>query len=308
MPRLPDLQAMAIFAKVVEMRAITAAAADLGLSAPTVSKALSRLERRLGARLFNRTSRRLVLTDAGQQLALHTGRLVADAEAAEQELLAQSSVPQGPVRLGVPMSFGIGQVAPILPAFMTQYPGITVDLHLSDSRVDLIADGFDVVLRIGTLEDSSLVSRRLSSIPVLVVAAPDYLDRHGRPTHPAELVDHMCFAYAYAQPRNEWQFRNVNGEEVAIRPSGRLRVNNGDAVIPAVVAGLGIAALPDFISGKPVIDGRLEVILPDWNVPSPSLHLLTAPGIPQPARVKLLADFLVRRLSRICNSPRSVTT
>jgi DNA-binding transcriptional LysR family regulator len=302
MSRLPDLEAMAIFAKVVEMRGITAAGADLGLSPPTVSKALSRLERRLGSRLFNRTSRKLVLTEAGQQLALRATRLVADAEAAENELLAQSATPQGPVRLGAPMSFGITQVAPLLPEFLALYPRITIDLHLSDARVDLIADGFDAVLRIGILEDSSLVGRRIAAIPRVIVASPAYLDRRGRPGHPSELMDHACFGYAYTQGQRDWRFHNTAGEHVTVRPTGPLRVNNGDALMPAIMAGLGIAALRGFIVGDAVADGRLEAVLPEWLTPESSLHLLTAPGSPQPARVRVLLDFLSRRLAHVCSA------
>ncbi len=297
MARLPDLEALAIFARIVEMRGISAAAADLGLSTPTVSKALGRLERRLGARLFNRTSRRLVLTEAGQHLAGRAARLVADAEAAENELLAQSATPQGLVRLGVPMSFGLSQVAPILPDFMTRYPQVSIDLHLSDARVDLIADGFDALLRIGILADSSLVVRRLAAIPRIVVAAPSYLQRRGRPEHPTDLMRHDCFNYSYVG-QNAWRFLGAAGKEVTVSPSGPLCVNNGDALIPALVAGLGIAPLPSFIVFDAVRDGRLEPILTDWTMPDSSLHLLTAPRGPQPARIKVLADFLARKLSR----------
>jgi DNA-binding transcriptional LysR family regulator len=297
MSRLPDFEAIAIFAKVVETRAITAAAADLGFSPPTVSKALARLEQRIGARLFNRTSRRLVLTEAGQQLAHRAARLVADAESAETDLLTHSVTPQGLVRLGAPMSFGVSHVAPILPEFLSQYPLISVDLHLSDARVDLIADGFDAVLRIGALRDSSLIARRLASISRLIVAAPAYLARHGRPAHPAELAHHSCFGYAYLQEQNVWRFCNAQGEEVIVRPSGPLHVNNGEALMPAVMAGLGIAALPSFVAGAAVADGRMESILGEWSTPETALHLLTAPGSPQPTRVKVLVEFLTRKLS-----------
>ncbi len=301
MSRLPDFEAIAIFAKVVEMRAITAAAADLGLSPPTVSKALARLEQRIGARLFNRTSRRLVLTDAGQQLALRAARLVAEAESAESDLLAQSVTPQGSVRLGAPMSFGLAHVAPILPEFLSQFPLISVDLHLSDARVDLIADGFDAVLRIGALRNSSLIARRIASVSRLIVAAPAYLARRGRPAHPAELVRHACFGYAYLQ-ENVWRFRNAQGEEVTVRPSGPLHVNNADALLPAVIAGLGIAALPSFVAEEAVADGRMEAILVDWSAGEAALHLLTAPGSPQPARVRVLVEFLARKLALACRA------
>ena len=297
MSRLPDLEGMAIFAKVVETRGITAAATDLGLSAPTVSKALVRLEQRLGSRLLNRTSRRFALTDAGHALAERAARLLADAEAAENALLVQSSTPRGLVRLAAPMSFGMTELAPILPEFLQSYPQVSIDLHLSDALVDVIGDGFDIALRIGALADSSLRVRRLAPVPVVVLAAPAYLDPRGRPTHPADLAHHDCFAYAYLRTRDTWHFSNAAGDQVTVRPSGRLRVNNGDAILPAVVAGLGIAVMPEFIARPAMIDGRLEQLLPDWSGSQSSLYLVTPPNGPRPARVQVLVDFLIQRLS-----------
>lgn len=296
MSALPDLEAIAIFAKVVEARGISAAAADLGLSAPTVSKAIGRLEKRLGSRLFNRTSRRLSLTGAGQQLAGRAAQLLADAEAAESALIAQSATPRGPIRLAVPMSFGIRRIAPILPDFMVRYPEISIDLHLSDALVDLVADNFDIALRIGQLPDSSLQARSLAPVPGLIVAAPAYLDRRGRPAHPSELVHHDCFGYAYSRTRDAWHLVNAAGEEVTVRPSGRLRVNNGDAVLPALIAGLGVSALPSFITQGAVAEGLLEPVLPGWTGFEASLYLLTPSGGPRPARVQALIGFLVERL------------
>ncbi|HEX4365379.1 MAG TPA: LysR family transcriptional regulator [Rhodopila sp.] len=298
MVKLPDLEAMAIFAKVVETHGITAAARDLGLSAPTISKALTRLEIRLGSRLFNRTSRRLVLTDAGRTLAGPAAALLADAEAAETTMVAQSATPRGSVRLAAPMSFGVQKVAPILPDFMARYPEVSIDLHLSDALVDVIGDGFDIALRIGELPDSSLLARRLAPVPGMILAAPAYLDRRGRPEHPAQLADHDCFAYAYLRTRDAWHFSNATGEQVTVRPSGSLRVNNGEAMLPAAIAGMGIAALPAFVARAALADGRLEQILPEWHASRASLFLLTPPSGPRPLRVQALADHLAAHLSR----------
>jgi DNA-binding transcriptional LysR family regulator len=295
--RLPDLEAMAIFAKVVENRGIAAAASDLGLSSPTVSKALSRLEQRLGAALFNRTSRRMSLTDAGRDLAERAGRLLADAEAAEAALRERSATPTGTVRLTAPMSFGLSQVAPALPDFMRMYPGVTIDLHLSDALADVIGEGFDLALRIGELPDSSLRARRLAPMPVMVVAAPSYLDRRGRPAHPAELTAHDCFGYAYQPSRGLWRFESAAGEVVSVRPSGPLRVNNGEAALPAVVAGLGIIVVPAIFVRDALADGRLEQILDGWVVSRAALYLLSPSGGPRPARVGVLAEFLAERLA-----------
>ncbi|MGX9391448.1 LysR family transcriptional regulator [Nitrobacteraceae bacterium UC4446_H13] len=297
MSKLPDFEALAIFAKVVELRSFAAAATELALSKATVSKAVGRLEERLGARLFNRTSRRLALTDAGRTLAVRAAQLLADGEAAENEALAQSAAPRGLVRLAVPMTFGVKVLAPLLPDFLTQYPDVAVDMHLSDAMVDLIGEGFDIGVRIASLPDSSLVARRLCAMPRHTVAAPSYLERYGRPTHPMHLAQHRCFAYAYLSTPNVWHFTNAAGEEATVRPSGQLRVNNGEAVLPALIAGLGIADLPDFIVGDAIAAGQVEVILKDWKQTEGAVHLVMPPGGPRPARVEALIAFLADRLA-----------
>ena len=297
MSKLPDFEALAIFAKVVELRSFAAVATELALSKATVSKAVTRLEQRLGARLFNRTSRRLALTDAGQKLAERATRLLLDGEAAENEALAQSVAPRGLVRLAVPMTFGIKMVAPLLPEFLAEYPDVAIDLHLSDAMVDLIGEGFDAGLRIASLPDSSLIARRLCAMPRYTVAAPSYLEQHGRPTHPMHLAQHRCFGYAYLSTPNVWTYTNAAGEQASVRPAGPLRVNNGEALMPALLAGLGIADLPEFIVGDAIASGAVEVILKGWHQTEGSVHLVMPPGGPRPARVEALAAFLAKRLA-----------
>jgi DNA-binding transcriptional LysR family regulator len=298
MAKLPDFEGLAIFAKVVELQSFAAAATELALSKATVSKAVTRLEQRLGARLFNRTSRRLALTDTGQKLSAQAARLLADGEAVENEALAQSVAPRGLVRLAVPMTFGVKEVAPILPEFLSQYPDVSIDLHLSDAKVDLVGDGFDAGLRIASLPDSSLIARRLCAMTRYTVASPAYLKRHGRPTHPMHLAEHKCFGYAYLSTPDVWYYTNVKGEQASVRPGGPLRANNGEAVIPALLAGLGIADLPDFIVGDAIASGEVEVILEGWKQAESAVHLVMPSGRPRPARVEALADFLTGHFTR----------
>ena len=298
MSKLPDLEALAIFAKVAERRSFAGAADELALSKATVSKAVARLEQRLGARLLNRTSRRLALTDLGRTIAEQGSALLIGAEAAEAEALAQSSTPRGTVRLAAPMSFGLIRVAPILPGFMAAYPEVRVDLHLSDARVDVIGDGFDAALRIGVLPDSSLRARRLCPVKRLLVGAPTYFERHGRPTHPSQLADHACIGYAYLPPPDLGRLSNAAGEEVSVRPAGPLRANNADVMMPALLAGLGLAVQPDFVVEREVASGALQTLMPDWSMGDSFLHLVTPPGGPRPARVEALVEYLTDRLSR----------
>lgn len=297
MSNLPDLEAMAVFAKVAELRSFAGAAEELNLSKATVSKLVGRLEQRLGARLFNRTSRRLALTDLGRSLAGRAGRLLAEAEAVEAEALAQSAVPRGTVRLAAPMSFGLRRIGPILPEFLERYPEVSVDLHLADAVVDLIGEGFDMALRIGLLPDSSLRARRLCPVRRMVVGAPAYFERRGRPTHPAQLAEHACLGYAYLSTPDVWRFANAAGETFSLRPAGPLRANNADALTAALLAGLGVAVQPDFIVEEALKDGSLEAVMPTWTMSDSFLHLITPPGGPRPARIEALSEFLVRRLS-----------
>jgi DNA-binding transcriptional LysR family regulator len=296
MARLPDFEGLAIFAKVVETRSFAGAAAELMLSKATVSKAVKRIEARLGARLVNRTSRRLALTDAGRQLAGRAAHILAEGEATEEAALAQTTLPRGLVRLAAPMSFGQLHVAPLLPEFLASFSEVSIDLHLSDAMVDLIGDGFDAAIRIAVLPDSSLLARRLCEMPRYLVGSPTYLNKHGRPRHPLHLAQHRCIGYSYTMTTEVWRFTK-DGKSASVRPSGPLRVNNGDAMMPALIGGTGLGILPEFILHDALAAGRLERLLPDWSLPSGGVYWVTPPGGPRPKRVEVLADFLVEKLA-----------
>lgn len=300
MAGLPDFEGLAIFAKVVEARSFSGAAAELRLSKATVSKAVSRVEAKLGARLINRTSRRLALTDAGRQLAGRAAQILADAEAAEAVALTQATRPRGMVRLAVPMSFGLLHIAPLLPEFLATYPEVSVDLHLSDAMVELIGDGFDAAIRIGILSESSLVARRLCEVLPYLVGSPAYLNEHGRPSHPLHLAQHRCIGYGHTTTPETWRF-SKDGKLATVQPSGPLRVNNGEAMLPALIAGTGVGILPDFILHDALAAGQLERLMPDWALPAGAVYWVTPPGGPQPKRVEVLAEFLVEKLARHTN-------
>jgi DNA-binding transcriptional LysR family regulator len=296
MSKLPDFEGLAIFAKVLQMQSFARAAAELQLSKATVSKAVSRLEAKLGTRLFNRTSRRLSLTDAGKQLAERAAHILTEGEAAEAEGIANAAAPRGHIRLAAPMSFGVLRIAPILPEFLELYPEVSIDLHLSDTHIDLIGDGFDAAIRIASLPDSSLLARTLAPVHRYLVASPGYLARHGRPNHPLRLSEHRCIGYV-STVGDTWNFSHEQGDTATVRPTGPLRVNNGDAMMPLLLGGSGLGILPDFIIRDALEDGRLEVVLPDWKVSGGAVHWVSPPGGRRPKRVDALSDFVAERLS-----------
>jgi DNA-binding transcriptional LysR family regulator len=297
MPRLPDLEAWAVFAKVAETGSFVRTADELGLSKATVSKAIARLEARIGASLLNRTSRRLSLTDTGRRAAASASRILAEGEAVEAEAVAEASAPRGLVRMSAPMSFGVAHVAPILPDLLTAYPQISIDLHLADELVDLVGGGFDLALRIAALADSTLRARRVCQIRRMLVGAPAYFERYGHPGHPRDLVDHACLGYAYLPTPDRWRFINASGEEAVVTPRGPFRANNGDALTPMLLAGMGLAVQPDFLVWDDLAAGRLVAAITDWSMPPIALNIVTPPGGHRPARITAVVDFLAERLS-----------
>lgn len=286
-----------MFAKVAEEGSFAAAARVMGVSVPTVSRAVARLEERLGGRLFNRTSRQLALTEFGASMAAKAGEIYRQAEEVESEAQELSVQPRGQVRLAIPMSFGLRWVAPLMPQLMRKYPELSIDLHLSDASVDLIAEGFDAALRIAVLPDSSLVARRLCAVTQYLVASPAYLEEHGHPVHPRDLATRRCLGYAYRARSPVWRFTHENGAEEDVVPSGPLRVTNSDALLPALLEGLAIAELPEFVASEYLSDGRLVALLPGWSMTRGGLYFVTPSARSRPVKIKALSDFFAEHLS-----------
>ena len=237
------------------------------------------------------------LTEAGRSVLAAAREMVSAGEAAEALALDAAAAPRGQVRLAAPMSFGLAYLAPALPDFLQQYPDVTIDLQLSDQMADLIGGGFDAAMRIGALVDSSLIARRLCDVSRYVVGAPAYLEKHGAPAHPRDLSEHACLTYSYLATPEIWRFTGPRGEDVAARPNMRMRANNADALMPAAIAGHGLALQPDFVVWHHLRDGRLKAVLENWTPPPIGLYLVTPPGGHRPARVNALIAFLVTRFS-----------
>jgi DNA-binding transcriptional LysR family regulator len=296
--RLPDFEAWAIFAKVAETGSFIAASKELGLSQATVSKAVGRLESKLGTTLFHRTSRRLSLTEGGMRAQAEASRLLAAGEALETDASAHSAKPKGVVRMTAPMSFGIAHLGNLLPDFFQQYPEISVELTLADHFIDIVEDGFDIALRISELEDSSLMARRLAPVRILLVGAPTYFLANGKPRHPKDLADHTGLVYTNGRSKGVWRFDHPTEGQFAVTVPGPIRVNNADILGAMLLKGAGLAMQPDFLAWSDLQQGRLKIALPDWHAPQLALYLVTPPSTIRPARVEALISFLTSRITK----------
>lgn len=296
---LPDYEGWACFAAVADSGSFTAAAVTLGLSKASVSKAVTRLEASLGITLLHRSSRTVTVSTAGAGLLGEAHAMVAAATAATEAARGDRVDLVSPIRLAAPMSFGIKVLGGPLAAFLEMHPAVEIEVMLSDARHDVVADGIDLALRIASMEDSSLLARTIAPVAGSVIASPAYLEKYGTPRHPLELGRHRLIGYGHRERTLPLRFHR-EGEEATVVPTGPLFTNNGDVMIPLIVAGGGIAALPDFIAEEALVAGDVVRILTDWSLPQSFLHLLSPPSRLRPARVKALSDHLVDTLKRSC--------
>ena len=291
--RIGDLS---LFLRVLDLGSISAAARSLDLSVAVASQRLKRLERELGVRLLHRTTRTLHATPEGAALAEQGRMLVEDLEALISGLRQSGTDVAGTLRVTTSASFGRQYISPLLPEFLATHPRIRLSINLTDQMLDLVSAGFDLAIRIGALEDSNLVARKLASNRRVLCASPDYLRRHGTPRKPEDLADHECVLLVGSQGRQDvWRMRDHDGHEVAVRVHGRLETNFGEVVRDAVVAGLGIAMHSSWHVCDDLRAGRLQALLPDYAIADTGIYALMPQRRLVPPRVRAFVDFLAER-------------
>lgn len=298
MPRLDTNRAgeMDVFVRVVDLAGFTPAAREFGLSPSGVSKLVSRLEARIGARLFNRSTRRLQLTPEGTLFYDRAVRILADLDEAEREASA-GAVPRGHLRVNSNIPFGLLHVMPLVPLFLERYPDVTLDIVLTDTVVDLLQERADIAIRVGPMQNSALSARKLASSRMVVVAAPSYLEKHGVPATPSDLLAHKRIGWTFARTISGWPFRRGTASE-SLSPPPIARVSDGEAVRRLTLAGVGLARLALFHIGPDIEAGRLVPVLEDFNPgDSEDVHAVyLGQGGPLPARVRAFIDFLAERI------------
>lgn len=288
------LESMRIFQRVSELGSFSAVARQMEVARSVITRQVAALEAHLGVKLIARSTRNLALTSAGEAYLARCREILDLVDAAESGLAEEGATPRGNLRISVPLSFGLRHLVPLLLDFGRTYPEISLDLDFTDRRVNLIEDAIDLAIRItGALEPHD-VARRIGSSRLLVLASPDYLRRRGEPRHPLDLADHECLPYQPSQAGG-WIFM-IDGTPTRFPVSGRMRANNGDALMDAAIRGLGIVCQPSFIAASAVEAGRVRTILDAYPMPELGIYAVFPGNRFIPQRVRLLVDYLMERI------------
>jgi DNA-binding transcriptional LysR family regulator len=291
------LDGIAIFVQVVQSKSFVNAAEKLNHSTSYISKEVSKLETRLGVRLLHRTTRTLSLTSEGEVYYQQCQQIIEDALNVENSISGRQQIPQGRLKLSCPVGIGVSRIRPILAEFLAKYPKITLDIDLNDHKVDLVADGFDIVIRAAVqLEDSSLISRRFMNSTSLTLASPEYLKTHGTPKHPDELVDHHMISYRNLKNPEVWQYRTKSGQKVQIQVNSRVLCNNSEMMTSLCLAGQGIIRMPLFNLSDEVATGKLVPIFENLMPIDIGVYLVYPSRKNMPAKLKCFIDFVVDKL------------
>ncbi len=295
---MDQLTAMRLFVRIVETGSFSAVAREMNMTQPTVSKQLTALERQLKTRLLNRSTRQLSLTEPGASYFESSKRILASVSEAEANLGVLQTQLSGVLRIN--SSIGLGQLylGPLVLKFQSMHPGLMIDLGYSDRFVDLVEEGIDVAIRVGRLADSGLSARRIGTSERGVIATPGYLSKYGTPKTPQELVNHNCILYAYLSTGNEWIFGGKDGE-IRVKVSGTLRANNGEAIRQAVLADLGIAASPVWLSQEDLQAGRMQEILQEFAPPAAEINAVYPSARHVSAKVRAFTEFIKSEFEKI---------
>ena len=282
---------MQIFARVVEAESYTEAAEKLGMSRSAVSKRVMQLEAELGARLLNRTTRRVIPTEAGLVYYDRCMRILVEADEADQLVQRLHSDAGRTLTINAPVSFGVRHLGAAIADFAEHHPDLELSVSLSDRFTNLTEEGYDVAIRVAKQVESGLIAERIAPVRVVLAASPEYLERSGMPSAPKDLLSHACLHYTYLASRDVWNFIGPDGAHT-LRVSGRITANNGDILMEAALNGLGIAHLPTFFVHRELENGRLQVVMPDYKIPEISLFAVYRPNRQSSGMVGLLVEHL----------------
>ena len=289
---MDKLTSMNVFIRVAKLESFSNAAKDLGMSKAMVTKHVMALENKLGIRLFNRTTRNLSLTEVGSLYLERAQQVLQDIDDMEAVMTQLQSEPRGVLKISAPPVIGVTHIAPALAEFLKLHPDLSADLMLQSSQPDLIDEGLDIAIYLGTVEDTSLIARKLASSPSVVCGAPSYFAKYGIPKTPEDLENHSCLVNLVAAPRNRWHFTSASGEQKTIKVSGCLRANMADPIKAAAVNGLGLIMMPKYIVGKHIVAGRLQVVLEDYTGSPLDIHAVYPHRKYLSAKVSVFLDFL----------------
>lgn len=290
-----DLNLMATFARVVEAGSFAEAARRLATSRSAVSKSVAKLEKTLQARLLNRTTRHLSLTEVGAAFAEHCSRMLDEAEMAQKLVESLNTEPRGVLRVSASVAFGTLHVAPALAVFLSRYPELTIDLTITDRWVDLAEDGYDVAIRVTGDPPSNWVARKLAPVRRKLCATPGYFRQFGIPKKPADLVHHNCLDYTRSGEQGRWRFTGPEGE-ISVPVAGPLHVDDDEALSQAVLGGLGVSLLPTFIIGKDLQSGKLQAVLSEYIPVERNVYAMYLPTRHLPNKVRVFIDFMVEHI------------
>jgi LysR family transcriptional regulator for bpeEF and oprC len=307
--RLDNLHGILVFLRVVDAGSLSAAARSLGVSTSAVSAALARLEKRLSTRLVNRTTRRLNVTEEGEEFYQRCKKIVADLEAAEHTVGRAGLVPSGTLRVGVPSTLGTKWIVPQLGRFVAEYPAVTVEVVCTDFVPATIGEGLDISVRIGEQQDSSLAVRRLAVSEYVTCASPEYLKAHGTPKHPSELNDHRCLTYRRPRTGRIWEWRfQVDGVVRMMEMQGLVTINSHEATVSAAAAGMGIVQAADYYAHPYILRGDLVEILQEFKTDGYLISAVFPKERPFSPKIRAFVDFLARQFDRPPWSARAVNS